>query len=264
MLNLIINMSRLDGRVSIVTGAGSGIGRAIALLFASEGSKVVVTDVNDEGGEETVKMIRNNGGDAIFMHSDVSKASDCENAVKDTVKHYGQLDILVNNAGIDLPRAKPSADFTMDEFDRLLSVNLKGAWLMSKYAIPEMLRRGRGVIVNVASVAGLKPLPYAMPYSVSKAGLIMLTEVMAVEYGNRGIRVNAVAPGWVSTPMAVRASSSYGVTYEEFTKQFLQRITLGRFADPTEIARVVLFLASDDSSYMNGSIVVVDGSITLT
>ncbi|WP_054853213.1 glucose 1-dehydrogenase [Vulcanisaeta distributa] len=257
-------MGKLDGRVSIVTGAGSGIGRAIALLFASEGSRVVVVDVNDRGGEETVGMIRNNGGDAFFIHADVSRESDCSSAVKETINHYGQLDILVNNAGIDLPRAKPSADFTIEEFDRVINVNLKGAWLMSKYAIPEMLRQGRGVIINVASVAGLKPLPYAMPYSVSKAGLIMLTEVMAVEYGSRGIRVNAVAPGWVSTPMAVRAASAYGTTYEDFTKLFLQRITLGRFADPMEIARVVLFLASDDSSYMNGSVVVVDGSITLT
>ncbi len=136
---------------------------------------------------------------------------------------------------------------------------------MSKYAVPEMLRRGRGgVIVNIASVAGIRPLPLAMPYSVSKAGLIMLTKSMAVEYGSRGgIRVNAVAPGWVSTPMAVRAASAYGTTYEEFTKLFLQRIPLGRFADPMEIARVVLFLASDDSSYMNGAVVVVDGAITL-
>ncbi|MGC9153471.1 MAG: SDR family NAD(P)-dependent oxidoreductase [Vulcanisaeta sp.] len=249
--------------MSIVTGAGSGIGRAIALLFANEGSKVVVTDVNDKGGEETANMIRGNGGDALFVHADVSRASDCENAVREAVKRYGQLDILVNNAGIDLPRAKPSADFSEDEFDKVISVNLKGAWLMSKYAISEMLRRGKGVIVNIASVAGIRPLPLAMPYSVSKAGLIMLTKSMAVEYGNRGIRVNAVAPGWVSTPMAVRAASAYGTTYEEFTKQFLQRIPLGRFADPTEIARVVLFLASDDSSYMNGAVVVVDGAISI-
>lgn len=256
-------MGKLDGKVSIVTGAGSGIGRAIASLFASEGSRVVVVDVNDDGGKETVSKIRNNGGDAMFIHADVSKAGDCENVVKETVRHYGQLDILINNAGIDLPKAKPSADFTEEEFDRVINVNLKGAWLMSKYAIPEMLRRGKGVIVNIASVAGIRPLPLAMPYSVSKAGLIMLTKSMAVEYGNRGIRVNAVAPGWVSTPMAVRAASAYGATYEDFTKMFLQRIPLGRFADPTEIARVVLFLASDDSSYMNGAVVVVDGAISL-
>lgn len=254
----------LRNKVSIVTGGGSGIGRAIALKLASLGSVVVVLDVSDQGGAETINMIRSAGGTAEFVHVDVSKEDDIAKAASYVKERFGGADVLINNAGIEPPH-KSLLDLSSEEYDRVMNINLKGAWLMIKYVVPLMISRGGGSIVNIASVAGIRPLAYAMPYSVSKAGLIMLTMVAAAELAKYKVRVNAVAPGWVKTSMVERAArSAYGLSLEDFEKATSQRIVLGRFASPDEIANVVAFLASDESSYMTGSVVVVDGGITLT
>jgi len=253
----------LNGKISIVTGGSSGIGRAISLKLSSLGSTVLVFDVNEKGGQETVEMIRSRGGRAEFYRVDVSSEADVERAAKQVSEKFGGLDILVNNAGIEPPSAS-ILETTSENYDRVMNINLKGVWLMIKHFAPLMIKRKGGSIVNIASVAGLKPLAGALPYSLSKAGVIMLTQLAALELGKYGIRVNAVAPGWVKTPMVERAARNLNMTYEQFEKLNSQRIVLGRFADPSEIANVVAFLASEESSYMTGSTIVVDGGIVLT
>jgi len=249
---------RLKGKVAIITGAGSGLGRASAILFGKEGAKVMVAANREKDGEQTVKSIKDNGGDAIFIKVDVAKAADMENAIKSAVDKYGKLDIMFNNAGTPGP-GKLIADITEEEWNRVISVNLTGAFLGTKYAIPEMLKGGGGVIINVSSVAALSPRRYAGAYAAAKAAVIQLTKVTALEYARKNIRVNCILPGPIDTPFFSKVAGGDPDKMAAFKDKVLKEVPMGRFAQPEEIAQVALFLASDDASYITGAAFAADG-----
>jgi len=243
-------MGKLNGKVALITGAGSGIGRATALLFAQEGAKVSVADCVPEGGKQTVKMIKEAGGEVMFIQADVSKVADVQRMVKITADTYGRIDILFNNAGI-LGIGAPTADLPEEAWDSVLNVDLKGVFLGMKYAIPVMLNQGGGVIINTSSSQGIAVTPNMAAYNVAKAGVIQLTKTTALEYATKNIRVNCICPGAIQTPM------SEAVIPALRTDFLLQ----GRMGQPEEIARAALYLASDDSSYVTGHVLVVDGGL---
>lgn len=246
-------MGKLDGKVALITGAGSGIGRATAILFAKEGAKVMVADISPECGQETIRMINEGGGDATFVAADVSKAGDAEKMVNTTLDTYGSLDILYNNAGIQGPFS-PAANYAEDDWDAVLSTNLKGVFLGSKYAIPVMLKQGAGVIINTTSTAGIIGLPYVAAYAASKGGVIQLSKSLAVELAPQNIRVNCICPGGTQTAMMAAWLPADPAEREAF----LRGMPGGRPIQPEEIARAALFLASDDSTAAIGSVLVVD------
>lgn len=245
---------RLEGKVALVTGGGSGIGRATALVFAREGAKVVVADVLTEGGEGTVSRIRDAGGKAIFVKTDVSKATEVMALVDSAVSTYGRLDCAFNNAGIEGNMA-PTADCTEDNWDRVIDINLKGVWLCMKYEIPEMIKQGDGAIVNTASVAGLVGFQGSPAYCASKGGVIQLTKTAALEYATKGVRINAVCPGIIRTPMVERVTSGK----PEVEAQFAALEPVGRMGAPGEVAEAVVWLCSDAASFVTGHPMVVDG-----
>jgi len=244
-------MGKLDGRVALITGAGSGIGRAIAVLFAREGAKVAVVDRVQAGGRKTVRMIEEAEGKAIFVKADVSKSADVESMIKTTADTYGRIDILCNNAGI-LGTYAPAVHTTEKEWDSIIDTNLKGVFLGSKYAIPVMVNQGGGVIINTGSTSGILGVAGMPAYSASKAGVIQLTKVMALECANLNIRVNCICPGGIRTPMVK------DIPEETFRKGQ----PVGRPGRPEEIAQAVLYLASDDASFATGAVLVVDGGVT--
>jgi NAD(P)-dependent dehydrogenase (short-subunit alcohol dehydrogenase family) len=246
------------GRVAIVTGAGSGMGRAIALLLALRGARVVVADLDPSAGEQTVAQIQDQGGHARFVQVDVSSPADAKRMVSFTVQEFGQVDVLCNNAGINL--AAPALDTTEEDWDRLMAVNLKGIFLGSKFAIAEMARRGSGAIVNTVSAAGLKGMPNMAAYNASKGGAALLTRQLALDYAKQGIRVNGVCPGVVDTPMTRRFLESN--PDPEGLARSWEQIPIGHIAQPEDIARAVAFLASDEASYITGVLLPVDGGIT--
>ena len=250
---------KLNEKVAIITGAGSGIGRATAVLFASEGAKVVVADLVVAAGEETVAKIIANGGEAIFVQVDVAKAAEVEHMVWMAVESYGRLDILYNNAGLTLPAMV--TETTEEIWTRSIDVNLKGVMLGCKYAIPEMLKNSSGSIINTASMLGLVASPRQAPYCAAKGGVVLLTKQIAIDYARDNIRVNCICPSEVDTPMHrqfIAASPDPAAT----KKRLMDRIPLNRVAQPEEIATVALFLASDDSSYITGVAMPVDGGLT--
>jgi NAD(P)-dependent dehydrogenase (short-subunit alcohol dehydrogenase family) len=246
----------LENKVALVTGGGSGIGRACALAFAREGAKVVVADVMERGGEETVQMILEAGGESIFVKTDVSKTTDVEALVNRAVDTYGRLDCAINNAGIEGIMA-PTADCTEENWNRVININLKGVWLCMKYEIPEMRKKGGGAIVNMASVAGLVGFQEMPAYCASKGGIIQLTKVAALEYAKAGIRVNAVCPGVIRTPMVERLTGGN----REAEAQFTVMEPVGRMGTPEEIAESVVWLCSDAASFVTGHPMVVDGGL---
>ena len=247
---------RLDNKIALVTGAGSGIGRATALVFAREGAKVVVADIVVEGGQETVQQIEAAGGEAIFVKADVSQAADVETLIAQTVETYGRLDCAFNNAGIE-GGVKPTIDCTEEEFNRTIAVNLTGVWLCMKYEIQQMLSQGGGTIVNTASAAGLVGFPGLPDYVASKHGVVGLTKTAALEYAKSGIRVNAVCPGVIQTPMVERgAQLSPG-----FDELAVSMEPVGRFGQPSEVGEAVVWLCSDAASFVTGIPMQVDGGL---
>jgi NAD(P)-dependent dehydrogenase (short-subunit alcohol dehydrogenase family) len=249
---------RLEGKVAIITGAGSGLGRAAAILFTREGAKVVVAANREKDGEQTVKSIKESGGDAIFVRADVTKATDLENAVKAAVVKYGKLDIMLNNAGTPGP-GKLIADITEEEWNQVISVNLTGVFLGTKYAVPEMLKGGGGIIINLSSVAGVSPRRYTGAYAAAKAAVIQLTRVTALEYARKNIRANCILPGPIDTPFFTKVAGGDPEKIAIFKEQVRNEVPLGRFAQAEEIAQVALFLASDDASYITGAAFAADG-----
>ncbi|HEY3169575.1 MAG TPA: glucose 1-dehydrogenase [Thermoanaerobaculia bacterium] len=249
---------RLKDKVAIITGAGSGIGRESALLFAREGANVVAADVDDAAGRKTVEAIAAQKGQATFVHADVSRAADVQAMVAASEKTYGRLNVMFNNAGV-FPAADGSVLETDEEtWDLVLRVNLKGVFLGCKYAIPALLRAGGGSIVNTASfVALMGSATPQIAYTASKGGVLALTREIAVEFARRGIRVNAICPGPVDTPLLQELFSDPARRARR-----LVHIPMGRLARASEVAHAALFLASDESSYVNGTAFTVDGAIT--
>jgi NAD(P)-dependent dehydrogenase (short-subunit alcohol dehydrogenase family) len=244
----------LEGKAALVTGASSGIGRATALVFAREGAKVVVADVVVAGGEETVRLIKTVGGEAIFVKADVSKAAEVEAMVNTAVAAYGRLDCAHNNAGIE-GAMSTTADYTEEDWDRVISINLKGVWLCMKSEIAQMLKQGGGAVVNTASGAGLVGLANMSAYVASKHGVVGLTKTAALEYAKAGIRVNAVCPGVIQTPMVARVTGRQ----PQLAEALVAAEPVGRVGQPEEIAEAVVWLCSDAASFVTGHAMAVDG-----
>jgi NAD(P)-dependent dehydrogenase (short-subunit alcohol dehydrogenase family) len=248
---------KLKDRVAIITGATSGIGEASALLFAEEGARVVVTGRDAGRGRKVVAAIAAAGGTAIFVQADVRFPADCERVVGETLRAFGgRLDILFNNAGVFHPHN--AIDCTEQEWDATVDSSLKGAWLMSKYALPTMIAQGRGVIIHQSSGWGIQGGDDAVAYCAAKGGLVVMTKAMAIDHGKQGIRVNCLCPGDVETPMLAADAEARRLSYADYLKGASRR-PLGRVGTPSELARAALFLASDDSSFMTGAALVVDG-----
>jgi NAD(P)-dependent dehydrogenase (short-subunit alcohol dehydrogenase family) len=248
---------KLKDRIAIITGATSGIGEASALLFAQEGAKVTVTGRNDVRGRNVVAAITTAGGSAVFVKADVRLASDCERIVTETLRAFGgRLDILFNNAGVFYPHN--AIDCTEEEWNETVDSSLKGSWLMAKYSLPIMITQRRGVIINQASGWGIQGGDEAVAYCAAKGGLVVMTKAMAIDHGKHGIRVNCLCPGDVETPMLATDAKTRRMTYEDYMKGAANR-PLGRVGTPVELAQAALFLASDDSSFMTGAALVVDG-----
>lgn len=245
-------MDRLRSKVSIVTGAGSGIGRGIASLFAQEGSAVLVAEIMPEGGQETVRLIREAGGEAFFVKTDVTKSAEVEAMVKQTVEKYGKISVLCNNAGISAGDTTKITELSEEIWDRIMNINLKGVYLCCKYTIPEMIKAHGGSIINIASMAALTMGPRAA-YAASKGGVVSLTRSLALQYGHYNIRVNAICPGPVETPMVI-ASRKSGVYRGGIVDRLIERM-----GKPEDIAYAALYLASDESSYVSSDMIVVDG-----
>jgi NAD(P)-dependent dehydrogenase (short-subunit alcohol dehydrogenase family) len=251
---------RLKDKVSLITGAASGMGRATAILFAREGSKVVVSDVDEAGGQKTIDLIHEMGADAIFVKANVSHEADARNMVEQTVAKYGRLDVLFNNAGV--AQGVELMEMTEEEWDRVVDIDLKGVFLGSKHGIREMLKTGGGSIINTASISGIIAQNSLPAYNAAKAGVINLTRNIAVEYGPRNIRANAICPGAIDTPMLQSAVSGKPEN-EPVVKYFHHMAPLHRLGQPEDIAKAALFLASDDSSFVTGHALVVDGGLTI-
>ncbi len=249
---------RLDTKVALVTGGGSGIGRASAVVFAREGAKVVVADVDVAGGEETVRMVEAAGGAALFVSADVSKAAEVSALVERTVETYGRLDCALNNAGIQ-GDIKQTAECSQENWDRIIAINLTGVWLCMKHEIPHMLHQGGGAIVNTASNFGLVGSNGMPAYSASKHGVVGLTKTAALEYAKSGIRVNAVCPGPVQTPLVDKVLAAQPELGGQIIKAIEAREPIGRMGQPEEIAEAVVWLCSDAASFVTGTAMSVDG-----
>lgn len=247
---------RPNERVALVTGGSSGIGRATALALARTGAQVVVVDVSEAGGAETARMIVEAGGTAQFMRVDVTDAQAVAQMIQATVATYGRLDYAVNNAGIDGLRAR-TADYPEDEWQRVLSINVTGVWLCMKYELQQMQAQGSGVIVNTASVAGLVGFPGHSAYAASKHAVIGLTKTAALEYARRGIRVNAVCPGYTRTPMVEKVFEQT----PEMQAKVTQAMPIGRIGTPEEIADAIVYICSDSAAFMTGHALVLDGGL---
>lgn len=246
-------MGLLNDKVAIVTGGGSGFGRSMSLLYVKEGAKVVVSDIAVDNGEETVELIKKEGGDAVFVKSDVSKPEDSDHLVKETVKAFGKLDIAFNNAGIGGASA-PIGEYPIDAWDKIIKINLSSVFYGMHYQIPQMLKNGGGVIVNMASILGQVGFAGACGYVAAKHGVVGLTKNVALEYGQQNIRANAVGPGFVETNL------THDLTNDKEHYDFLvYKHPMGRLGKVDEIVDLVLWLSSDRASFCNGAYYPVDG-----
>lgn len=245
---------RLKDKVAIITGGARGIGRETALCFTKEGAQVVVSDVDVTAGEQTVADIRKSGGTAIFVKTDVSKRVEAQQLADTTVKHFGRIDILLNNAGI--LRDATLVKMSEEQFDQVIAVNLKGTFNCTQAVAPVMSQQGRGKIINVSSVVGLYGNFGQTNYVATKAGVIGMTKVWARELGRKGVCVNVVAPGFISTEMVKSVP-------EKVIEMMKEKVPLGRLGEPREVANLYLFLASDESNYINGAVISIDGGITV-
>ncbi len=252
---------RLLNKIATITGSGSGVGRASALIFSKEGAKISVVDIDDKGGQQTVEMVKQKGGEAIFIKADVSKESDVERMVKTTVDNFGRLDILFNNAGF--PMASTPLEQVKEElWNKVCDINLKGVFYGSKHVIPIMRNQGGGSIINTASIGGVRPRPGYSAYHPAKAAVISLTKVIALEVAADKIRVNCINPVAIDTPMFPRFLSESGAKdekFEEIKKSYIAGIPLGRLAMPEDVAYAALFFASDEASFLTGVSLNVDG-----
>jgi NAD(P)-dependent dehydrogenase (short-subunit alcohol dehydrogenase family) len=255
----INTMGIFQGKVALITGAGSGLGAASALAFARKGASIVIADINIAGGEKTVQTIKEAGGQAIFVKADVGNEVEVKGLISRTIDTFGRLDYAHNNAGIEHPPA-PLTELSEDAWERVLRVNLKGVWLCLKYEIPQMAKNGGGAIVNTSSVAGLHGTRQHGAYGVSKWGVISLTKTAALENAGAGVRVNAVCPG----AMSGTAMWDYLVSFApEMPDRVPATIPLGRTCKPEEIAQTVVWLCSDEAAYVTGHTMVVDGGSTI-
>jgi NAD(P)-dependent dehydrogenase (short-subunit alcohol dehydrogenase family) len=242
---------RFENKVAIITGGASGIGQSAALAFAEQGAKVVIADVQDGG--ETLSQISKAGGEGIFIKCDVSKDGDVKAMVEKTIQTYGRLDFGINNAGIEGVQIAMQ-DLAESDWDRTIAINLKGIWLCMKYEIPYILRQKNGAIVNTASIAGVVGFANMAAYVASKHGVAGLTKVAALELAETGVRVNAICPGVIHTPMVDR-----GLANPEMEKAYTAMIPMGRMGRPEEMAETILYLCSDSSSYVTGQVLIADG-----
>ena len=247
-------MGKLDGKVALISGGARGQGAAEAHVFTREGAKVVFGDVRDAEGAQVEAAVRAEGGDAVYLHLDVTVEADWDKAVRTAVERYGKLDVLVNNAGIVIPRV-PIEERTAEEWDRVMAINAKGVFLGTKYAIPAMRRAGGGSIVNISSVAGIGQSAHQEPaYAASKGAIRIFTKVTASQHARDRIRCNSVHPGPVDTEMLHSAMRD-----PEILRRRLERVPLGRMGTVDEVVKAVLYLASDDASYVTGAELVIDG-----
>jgi NAD(P)-dependent dehydrogenase (short-subunit alcohol dehydrogenase family) len=250
---------RLANKVALITGGTSGIGRATAVLFAQEGAQVAITGRDGARGQQTVTDIEQLGGTAIFIRSDVRFTEACRQAVQHTLQAFGRLDILFNNAGVLYPNT--ALDCTEEEWDLTVDISLKGTFLMSKFALPIMISQGSGAIINNASGWGLVGGNEAAAYCAAKGGVVLLTRAMAVDHSNQGIRINCICPGDVETPMLYEDAEQREMAWEAYLREAADR-PMKRIGQPEEIAKAVLFLASDDASFVTGAVLAVDGGGT--
>jgi NAD(P)-dependent dehydrogenase (short-subunit alcohol dehydrogenase family) len=251
---------RLKGKVTLITGAARGIGKASAILFSKEGSKIIIADINEIEGQETASEINRNGGIAIFVKADVSKSKDVKILIEDTINKFGKLNILYNNAGVFWSKKDgPVTDIDEEVWDSILKINLYSTYLCSKYAIPKIIESGGGSIINTASSAAVIGVPNCDAYTATKGAIAAMTRSMATEYGKAKVRVNCIVPTHIYTPMFKKNQmNAPGFNEDKFLKTF----PLGRYGEPEDIANAALFLASEESSFTTGSMIIVDGGAT--
>jgi len=252
-------MGKLDNKCAIITGGASGIGQATALLLAQEGAAVVIADINEEQGKHVEQKINSTGGRAVFVQCNVAVSADCRCVVDAAIKTFGRLDILFNNVGII--RRADVIGTTEDEWDRVMAMNVKSIFLMSKYAIPEIAKQGGGAVVNTGSGWGIKGGRNAVSYCASKGAVVNMTRAMAIDHGPQNIRVNCICPGDTDTPMLRNEAQQLGQTEDRFLAEAKER-PLNRYGQPLEIAQAVLFLVSNAASYVTGAVLAVDGGGT--
>ncbi|MFF2179079.1 SDR family NAD(P)-dependent oxidoreductase [Lysinibacillus sp. NPDC058147] len=248
---------RLENKVAIITGGGTGIGKETALLFAKEGAKVVITDINEQSGNATVKDIQAIGREALFVRHDVGNEDDWKKVADETIHTFGKVDVLFNNAGIYI--IKPMAEIELAEWNRLMSINVTGVFLGMKHIMPLMAKQNKGSVINASSIAGLTGAAGHVLYGASKGAVRIMTKDAAMEYADAGVRVNSIHPGYIDTGMADYASETTGNSKEQLGKNLFP---LGRLGSVNEVAKMVLFLASDESSFSTGAEFVIDGGAT--